>query len=71
MVVSIGLATGGNLQAYWSGNHVFFEYVECYWSAFFVMYITRNLCTESTAARESARTVMESFLCDPRCLESL
>ena len=58
MAVSIGPKTGHNLQGYWSGNHVFFEYAECYWSTFKksrYVYIPRKLCTESAVPEEATR----------------
>ena len=76
----IGPANGGNLQGYWSGNHLCFEYAECYWSAFFYVTlctenVTLNLCTESAVpealkrllgkGKGQDRRVTESVLCDP------
>ena len=51
--VSIGPATGRNLQGYLSGNHVLFEYAE--WHFFHRVMYRKKLCTESAVPEEATR----------------
>ena len=58
LAVSIGPATGRNLQGYWSGNHVFFQVCGELLVRIFlnrVSYVPRNLCTESAVPEEATQ----------------